>query len=258
MANFQTHLNGGIFVSGAMVLGLHGGGLVEPGATLGYFALGVAGSLLPDIDAEASKPVRAFFNVLGVILAFAMTMPLIGQFLPLELALIWGGVFLCVRYLFFEIFARLTVHRGIWHSWLGIAVATLATANIAHWLMGLSAESAWTSGLMVGVGYLTHLCLDEISGVDIMNTRVKRSFGTALKPFSLADPLSSLGMLAAVLVLTWLAPSIDWRLVPADAVADAWAVAADRVLSALSEITDWSQPFLQGLIDLFQAGAARL
>jgi hypothetical protein len=65
-------------------------------------------------------------------------------------------------------------------------------------------------------------------------------------------------MLAAVLVLTWLAPSIDWRLVPADAVADAWAVAADRVLSALSEITDWSQPFLQGLIDLSRAEAARL
>ncbi|UHD15749.1 metal-dependent hydrolase [Thiocapsa bogorovii] len=258
MANFQTHLNGGIFVSVAAVLGLHGAGLVEQGATLGYFALGVAGSLLPDIDADASKPVRAFFNVLGVAVAFAMTLPLIGRFLPLEVALIWVGVFLCVRYLIFELFARVTVHRGIWHSWLGIAAAALATVNIAYWMMERSAEAAWVAGLMVGIGYLTHLVLDELYSVDLLNSRVKRSFGTALKPFSLADPRSSLGMLAVVVALAWFAPALDWGLLPAEGLPRVAVVLANRMVEALGGVVDGTGLLLQSLIDWIRTGAAHL
>lgn len=258
MANFQTHLNGGIFVSVATVLGLHGAGLVEQGATLGYFALGVAGSLLPDIDADASKPVRAFFNVLGVAVAFAMTLPLIGKFLPLEVALIWVGVFLCVRYLIFELFARATVHRGIWHSWLGIAAAALATVNIAYWMMDRSEESAWIAGFMVGIGYLTHLVLDELYSVDLINSRVKRSFGTALKPFSLADPRSSLGMLALVVGLAWFAPALDWGLLWADGLPGVAVDAADRLVEAFGKMVDGTGLLLQSLIDWIRTGAAHL
>jgi hypothetical protein len=258
MANFQTHLNGGIFVSVATVLGLHGAGLVEQGATLGYFALGVAGSLLPDIDADASKPVRAFFNVLGVAVAFAMTLPLIGRFLPLEVALIWVGVFLCVRYLIIEIFTRATVHRGIWHSWLGIAAAALAAVNIAYWVMNRSAESAWIAGFMVGIGYLTHLVLDELYSVDLLNSRVKRSFGTALKPFSLADPRSSFGMLAAVVALAWVAPAFDWGLLPAENVTQAAVIAADRLIATFGDVIDGAGLLLQSLIDWIRTGAANL
>lgn len=258
MANFQTHLNGGIFVSVATVLGLHGAGLVEQGATLGYFALGVAGSLLPDIDADASKPVRAFFNVLGVAVAFAMTLPLIGRFLPLEVALIWVGVFLCVRYLIIEIFTRATVHRGIWHSWLGIAAAALAAVNIAYWMMNRSAESAWIAGFMVGIGYLTHLVLDELYSVDLLNSRVKRSFGTALKPFSLVDPRSSFGMSAAVVALAWVAPAFDWGLLPAENVTQAAVIIADRLVGTFWEVIDGTGLLLQSLIDWIRTGAANL
>lgn len=258
MANFQTHLNGGIFVSVATVLGLHGAGLVEQGATLDYFALGVAGSLLPDIDADASKPVRAFFNVLGVAVAFAMTLPLIGRFLPLDVALIWVGVFLCVRYLIIEIFTRATVHRGIWHSWLGIAAAALAAVNIAYWMMNRSAESAWIAGFMVGIGYLTHLVLDELYSVDLLNSRVKRSFGTALKPFSLADPRSSFGMLAAVVALAWVAPAFDWGLLPAENVTQAAVIAADRLIATFGDVIDGAGLLLQSLIDWIRTGAANL
>ena len=56
MADFHTHLNGGIFLSGASVVWLHGVGLVPTGQTLPLFALGVTGSLLPDIDADSSAP----------------------------------------------------------------------------------------------------------------------------------------------------------------------------------------------------------
>jgi hypothetical protein len=258
MANFRTHLNGGIFVSVAAVLGLHGAGLVESSATLGYFALGVAGSLLPDIDADASKPVRAFFDVLGVAVAFAMTLPLIGRFLPLEVALIWVGVFLCVRYLIFELFARATVHRGIWHSWLGIAAAALATVNIAYWIMGRSAESAWIAGFMVAIGYLTHLILDELYSVDLLNSRVKRSFGTALKPFSLVDPRSSFAMLAAVVALAWVAPALDRGLVPMETLYRAASVAAARLVTTLGGMIAGVDPLWQALIDWMQTASDQL
>ena len=113
-------------------------------------------------------------------------------------------------------FARFTVHRGIWHSWLGIAFATLATVDLAYWLLREPAQGAWVAGGMVGLGYFTHLCLDELSSVDLMSSRVSRSFGTALKPFSLSDPFSSLSMAAAVGALAWFAPAADFVQVPGE------------------------------------------
>jgi hypothetical protein len=210
MANFQTHLYGGIVVSGGAVLILHGSGLVSDGQTLMLFGLGVMGSLLPDIDADASAPVRAFFGILGAALAFAWTLPLIGRYSPLNLGVVWIGSFLAVRVLLCEAFARLTVHRGIWHSLLAAVFTALAAVNLLHWLLGQAVQAAWVGGLMVGVGYLAHLVLDEACGVDLLGVRVRRSFGTALKPWSYKDPASSLAMAAAVALVAWLAPPSDW------------------------------------------------
>lgn len=248
MANFQTHLNVGIVVSAAATLALHTGGLVHEGQTLPYFVLGIAGSLLPDIDLKVSKPAGIFFGVLGVVLAFVMTLPLLDRFLPLELALIWGGVFLCVRYGFFEIFSRLTVHRGIWHSWLAIAAVALATINIAYWQWHLPSESAWIAGLMIGIGYLTHLCLDELYSVDLFNRRLKRSFGTALKPFSVVYPWSSLAMFMVVLTLWWLAP-----------LAGAWSEPSElESVVDLHRALDWLSETLASAWRLVESGWQRL
>lgn len=254
MANFQTHLNGGIVVSAAITLSLQMTGFVQDGHIIPLFTLGVVGSLLPDIDSDCSKPVRALFSVLGVGLAFAMTLPLTARFAPLELAGIWVGVYLCVRYGFFEIFTRFTVHRGVWHSWLGIAAALLATTNLAYWMWGQSPEPAWIAGLMVGIGYLTHLVLDELFSVDLFNAKVKRSFGTALKPFSPSSPWTSLAMLIVVVVLAWLAPSPDSLLakVDTDRLLDPDAVLA-RIESglnwSLARVSDWWSR-MERLLDL--------
>jgi hypothetical protein len=246
MADFHTHLNAGILVSGAATVGLHGLDLVAPGQTLTFFALGVTGSLLPDIDADASAPVRGIFGMLGAVLAFAWTLPLMDRFLPLELAAIWCGLFLAVRFLLQMAFARLTVHRGIWHSWLGIAFATLATVDLAYWLLREPAQGAWVAGGMVGLGYLTHLCLDELSSVDLMNSQVKRSFGTALKPLSLSDPLSSLGMAAAVIALAWFAPPASELHVNGMAVLAVWAG------QTLARLAEWSDSGIRAIRVLFQ------
>lgn len=242
MANFRTHLNVGIFVSGGSVLALHRFGLVGDGQTLVLFALGVVGSLLPDIDADASTPVRAFFGVLGITLAFAWTLPLVGQYGVMELAAAWVGLFLAVRYLLFEVFTRYTVHRGIWHSWLAVAFVALITVNLAHWLIKQPAPAAWVCGFMVGLGYLTHLVLDELYSVDLLNRRLKRSFGTALKPFSFDDPISSLAMLGVVTALVWVAPPADFMRVPEAAELIQWA---DQSVAWLLVRIDWGVEVLR-------------
>ncbi len=234
MANFQTHFNVGIFVSGGAVLALKGLDLVPPGQALVLLGLGVTGAVLPDIDADIAAPGRTFFGVLGAALAFGWTMPLVGYYRPLDLTVVWFGLFLGVRFLLFETFARFTVHRGIWHSWLAVAFATLATVTISHRLLEQAPQAAWVAGLMVGLGYLTHLCLDEIYSLDLFNTRVKRSFGTALKPFSLTDPASSLAMAAVVGALAWLAPPADFAQLPTRGEWAAW------LHQGLTQLGAWS------------------
>jgi len=208
MASFATHLYGAALVSSVAALAVHALGLAGPQQAQTLFFLGVAGGLLPDIDSDASKPVRGFFTLLAVTLAFFVSFALVGRMRLLDVALVWLGVFLLVRFAVFEAFARFTVHRGVWHSWLAAALSALATANAAYHLMDTPAVEAWIAAGFVALGYLTHLALDELASVDLWGHRVRRSFGTALKPFSLAAPWASGAMLAAVLVLVYTAPSL--------------------------------------------------
>ncbi|EIC21004.1 metal-dependent hydrolase [Thiorhodovibrio frisius] len=193
MANFQTHLGVGTAVVGTAALAIHTQGLADFSQTQWLLALGVAASLLPDIDADDSRPVRAFFGLLGLVLGFVIASRLRDHFRLLELALVWAGVWLLVNFPLRLFFARLTVHRGSFHSLLmALAIALFVVIGADRWFAFEPAFS-WLVGGFVLLGYLTHLVLDEIASVDLLGNRVKRSFGTAIKPLSLrAWPLSLL------------------------------------------------------------------
>jgi hypothetical protein len=236
LASFSQHLYGAAAISSAASLGVYGLGGAGPRETQVLFLLGVAGGLLPDIDSDSSKPVRAFFTLLGVLFAFLTCFALVGRFPVIELALIWCLIFLVVRYLVLEVFARLTVHRGIWHSWLAVGFAGLAGTDAAFHLFGLGPWDSWLAGGFVALGYLTHLCLDELASVDLLGHRVRRSFGTALKPFSLASPGASLAMLAAVVVLGLQAPSLK----PVLEVARSQGVSVQALAARVLGDSDWS------------------
>jgi len=208
MASFRGHLYGGVVVSAAAGLGVDGLGWAGPDQISVLFMLGVVGGLLPDIDADNSTPLRMMFILLGVTAAFLVAFSLVDGIAPIERMVLWGAVFLLVRFGLFEIFCRFTVHRGVWHSWLAVAFVASAMANIAYHLVGVSAWDSWLAGSFVALGYLTHLCLDEIAGVDLLNQRMKRSFGTAIKPFSIASPVASMTMFLGTLALVYLAPTV--------------------------------------------------
>ena len=208
MANFASHVCGGAAVSAIAAIWVFSRGWVDSGEMQALFLLGVIGGLLPDIDSDSSTSVRGFFTLLGVLGACLVSLSLAARFPLIDLALVWGAVFLSVRFGLFEVFSRFTVHRGIWHSLLGVVFVGLACASGLHHLGGYPAFDSWLAGFFLSLGYLTHLCLDEMASVDILGNRVRRSFGTALKPFAVASPRATLAMVAGVLAFSVSAPTI--------------------------------------------------
>lgn len=201
MANFRTHFAVAAGVSGLLSLTCLTAGVVQkPEAPL-LFALGTLGGLLPDIDSEHSVPIKLSFSLLAVWLAFLLVFRLMERYTVAELALLWLGTFLLVRYGVLETFNRFTVHRGAFHSLLAAAFFGLATACLAYRLMGQPAAGAWLCGGFVALGYAVHLLLDELFSVDLFNRRLKRSFGSALKPLSLQQWPASLLLLACCVAL---------------------------------------------------------
>lgn len=207
MADFRTHL--GVAAAGGAVVA-HGGwqsGLWEAWQALPLLALVTFGGILPDIDADRSKAIRLIFNLLAVPAVVAGVLLLQSRLTPGALVLASGGLYLGVRYLAGALFARFTVHRGLWHSLLAGVLCGLVTAALSHRLFLQPDRLAWAHGLAITLGFVLHLLLDELYSVDLTGARLKRSFGTALKPLDWRSPGNSLVMLlAAVNLLPWLPP----------------------------------------------------
>jgi hypothetical protein len=203
MADFRTHVAVASTVSGVIAIGGMVAGVATPKEVVLFFCAGTIGGVLPDIDSDHTIPVQILFSFLSVALAFMSVFSRADTYSVVELACLWILVHLFVRHVLYKIFAKFTVHRGIFHSQLAALFFLLFNAAIAYHLFGLSAVSAWLVGSFVAIGYMTHLLLDEIYSVDITGARVKKSFGTALKFVSFEDPKTSvaLGVATAALFL---------------------------------------------------------
>lgn len=206
MANFQTHLTGGALVASVAAFACHQQGLADTGQTEWLFGIGVVASLLPDIDSNDSKPVRAAFALLGVALGFMVAFALAEHLAPVDMMLVWVAVGLAVRFPLRWLFARATVHRGVWHSLLMALVLAVAATIAADTLYGLPPILAWLVGGFTLLGYITHLTLDELASVDLLGRRIKRSFGTALKPLSLRAWPASLILIGLLVVMVGITP----------------------------------------------------
>ena len=207
MANFPTHIAIGTIVSGALATVTLAADVVAPENLVAVTLAGVLGSVLPDIDLKDSRPSRALFAGLGVFFAFAVLFGIDNTYSVVEMLILWLGTLLAVRYVARPFFHRMSYHRGIWHSILAGLFCAFLTAVIYKGLLGRHEGVAWLAAGFMFVGYMTHLILDEIYSVDVMDTRIKASFGTALKLLDMKHPGHSTAMLAAALLAFWLAPS---------------------------------------------------
>ncbi|TDN97081.1 MULTISPECIES: metal-dependent hydrolase [Halomonas] len=207
MANFRTHL--GVAAAAGAVLA-HGGwqaGLWNAVESLPLLALVTFGGILPDIDADRSRAIRLIFNLLAVPAVVAGALMLQSRLATGSLLMVCGAIYLGVRYLAGALFARFTVHRGLWHSLLAAGLCGLVTTALSHRLFGQTDHLAWAHGMSLALGFMIHLLLDELYSVDLTGGRLKRSFGTAFKPFDWREPGNSLVMLmAAASLAPWLPP----------------------------------------------------
>jgi hypothetical protein len=207
MANFTTHIAVGTVAAGALATLTLAADVVAPENLVAVTMAGVLGSVLPDIDLKDSRPSRAMFAGLAVFFSFAVLFSYATKYSIAELWIIWIGTLLLVRYGLHTAFHRLAVHRGIWHSVLAGVFSAAATAVVFYCALGKHEGVAWLAGGFMFIGFLVHLTLDEIYSVDVMDTRIKSSFGTALKLFDRRYPRASVAMAVAAALAIWLAPS---------------------------------------------------
>lgn len=182
MANFTTHIAIGTLVSGTAATLTLAADVISPESLVAVTLAGVLGSVLPDIDLKDSRPSRAMFSGLAIFISFCVLFAVAAKYSIAEMWIAWLGTLLLVRHGAHALFHRFSYHRGIWHSLLAGAFWWFIAAIIYHRFLGYHEGVAWLAGGFLFVGYVTHLVLDEIYSVDVMDTRIlKSSFGTALK-----------------------------------------------------------------------------
>lgn len=206
MANFTTHIGVGTVVSGALATITYAADVVAPENLVAVTLAGVLGSVLPDIDLRDSRPSRMMFAGLAVFFSFVVLFNAATKLSIAELWILWLGTLVFVRYVLRNIFHKLARHRGIWHSILAADFSSVATAVVFFHVLGRHEGVAWLAAAFMMAGFLTHLVLDEMYSVDVMDTRIKSSFGTALKWVDRRNPMASTAMAVATIATILVAP----------------------------------------------------
>jgi hypothetical protein len=205
MASYRGHLTvsallgGGVAALAGWRLDLGWGPAILSG---GLTALG---GLLPDLDSDSSVPVRELFGLAAAAAGFLVLRPLEERGYTLEQrAVLAGGLYLFVRYGVRELFARITVHRGMFHSIPAMLIAGLVVFLLDHG-PNLTARLVLAGGTVLG--FLSHLVLDELYAIDLLGARLRpnRFASSALKLFSpsVTATLFTYALLAWLALLAW-------------------------------------------------------
>jgi LexA-binding, inner membrane-associated putative hydrolase len=229
MANFTTHIAIGTVAAGTLATLTLAADVIAPENLVAVTMAGVLGSVLPDIDLKESRPGRAMFAGLALFFSFAVLFTSATKYSIAELWMLWLGTYLLVRYGLHAIFHHICVHRGIWHSVLAGVFCAAATAIVFRYGLDKHEGVAWLAGGFMFVGFLVHLALDELYSVDVMDRRIKSSFGTALKLYDRRHMKASAAMAAAAVLALWLSPSPGTFLEGISS-RDLWANLRERML----------------------------
>ena len=247
MANFRTHIAVGTIATGFLATMTMAAAVVTPNQVMSLAMAGALGSVLPDVDLQRSRSSRAIFFTLALFLSFCFLFGLGWKFSIVEMWILWLCVFLGIRYCGQAVFHRFAVHRGVFHTLLAGIFFMFVTAAIFFHILGASAELSWLAGIFLFFGYVVHLLLDEIYSVDFDNTRIKRSFGTALKIYEYRSTGASLAMLMAAGGAFYFTPAFE-IFINIIGSKDVWALLWQKLLPDGS-LFDW-QNHLQKLAAL--------
>lgn len=209
MANFKTHLTGGFAASAILGLVTYKAGLVNANEFLMCVLAGTVGGLLPDIDSDNSIPIKMGFDLASLATGFALIIHWRSELSLLSMLLLWLMGYLIMRYAVFSIFTKLTVHRGIIHSVPYMLVLALSLTCFNYYFLDTSSIVSWFYGSFLFLGSMIHLGLDEAYSVDLLNRRLKRSSGTAMKFYKYTQRYYYLGLYAILLMFIFIAPPFE-------------------------------------------------
>jgi hypothetical protein len=181
LANFKTHFNVAAASSAVVATSFLAINLITPIEAILFFLFGTIGGLLPDLDAHNSVPLRIGFKIFSVLMSFIIMFALSENLTIIEMLIILVIAFIFMRLVVLELFNKLTVHRGIFHSIPASFSFGLIVTLILFYLFDFNEFNAWLGGFFIAFGSIVHLVLDEIYSVDLMGRRFKKSFGTAFK-----------------------------------------------------------------------------
>jgi len=212
MAGYKAHLATG------MGLGIAGGVWVVLSTSISLiylpiiFMATVIGSFLPDLDSDSGRPVRMLFITLGLIASsltgYYVLFSIETNLLNAVLSII--SAFILVDFVLKRLFMKFTNHRGIFHSLIAVVILVLSVNSVILSL-NLSLFDSTIVSSAIGIGYLSHLVLDEmnsivnLSGIPFMP---KKSLGTALKISTL-----SLRMNTAIIIIFTILMYVNVRLI---------------------------------------------
>ncbi len=208
MANFNTHVCGATAGSCLLATLCQRADFIDTNGAFVLAFAGIIGGILPDIDLKYSHPSKIVFTTLGLLLAMLWVFATGSRLSIIELWVFGLLVFLFVRYPLWAIFHQFTVHRGSFHSIAAALMFGLFAVVVASHIFDVNDRLAWLTGIFVASGYILHLTMDEIYSVDFLGHRIKKSFGSALKPvdFDRLIP-SALIILFALIAALYTPPS---------------------------------------------------
>lgn len=152
------------------------------------FIITVIGSFLPDLDSDTGLPIKILLIILSTIGSILVGWTAIYLY---QTTLLTAAGIVLVSIIFIYYFVggfikRLTHHRGMFHSIPATALTVLISMALLD-NIGLSNEIIIVLSISAGLGYLSHLILDEINSVvnlEGVPFIPKKSLGTALKFYS--------------------------------------------------------------------------
>ena len=210
MAGYRGHLGFGGAIAVAGVATLSAYTQIKDTQTLSViFALVLVGALLPDIDSDSGLPFFLSYGIFTLAASAVITYhTLLLTHDPQQRLLIPIAGFIILWVIGGTIVKRFTHHRGIFHSLPAMAVAMLGALLEATNLHATPLHAA-LFGLAIGIGFLSHLLLDEIYALLGINSYSflplpNKAFGTALKLWSHSRSASLICYLL-LFVLTYLA-----------------------------------------------------
>jgi hypothetical protein len=233
MAAFREHVTFSTLLGFGYAVVLKGWGWDAGQSLLAGVLCGLAG-MLPDLDSDSGKPIKELFGLLATVSSLFVFHRLHRTDLAAaDRILAAGACYLFVRFGVSWLFARMTVHRGMWHSLPAACFMAEATFLTSTDVMGDAGSLVLGGGVFLG--FLSHLVLDEIYSVNLHGVvpRLKHSSGTALKLFS-DSKMATLG--------TWLMLALlSYQSAVKLGYAKEWLPSAERTrLAAQTVMSKWA------------------